>query len=276
MATGASDMVLAIRRARKYSPNSVEKDSAILDSVVGRIAAAGFAVATVSEEACQDIRPRYGMCLSMGRNAATLALLDGQESQDAVVVNASRGVRLCCQRSRLNATLGRAGVPLPPSGMGAKGCWLKRGDGVAETKGDVRFVATPVEMAEAVREMKVSGIGDIVAQAHVEGDVVKFYGVRGTGFFRTYYPGDDGQTKFGDEERNGKPHHYAFDGRWMHAVAEKAAGAVEVDVYGGDCIVRPDGTFCVIDFNDWPSFSRCRDEAAEAIARLALHKARWT
>lgn len=57
-------------------------------------------------------------------------------------------------------------------------------------------------------------------------------------------------------------------------MAEKA-GAVVVDVYGGDCIVRPDGTFCVIDFNDWPSFSRCRGEAAEAIARLALHKARW-
>lgn len=205
MATGASDMVLAIRRARKYSPNSVEKDSAILDSVVGRIAEAGFAVATISEEVCHDIRPRYGICLSMGRNAATLAMLDGQESQGAVVVNASRGVRLCCQRSRLNATLGRAGVPLPPSGMGAKGCWLKRGDGVAETKGDVRFVATPAEMAEAVREMKASGIGDIVAQAHVEGDVVKFYGVRGTGFFRAYYPGDDGRRSLATRSATASP-----------------------------------------------------------------------
>ncbi len=276
MATGASDMVLAISRARNYSPNSVEKDAAILDCVVDRIVNAGFAVATISEEVSQDIRPRYGICLSMGRNAATLDMLDSQESRGAVVMNASRGVRLCCQRSRLNATLGRAGVPLPPSGMGARGCWLKRGDGVAETKGDVRFVATPAEMAEAMREMKARGIGDIVAQAHVEGDVVKFYGVGGTGFFRTYYPGDDGQTKFGDEERNGMPHHYAFDKLWMHAVAEKAASAVGVDVYGGDCIVRPDGTFCVIDFNDWPSFSRCRDEAAEAIARLALRKAQWT
>ena len=35
-----------------------------------------------------------------------------------------------------------------------------------------------------------------------------------------------------------------------------------------EAIVRADGSFCVIDFNDWPSFSRCREEAAEAIASL--------
>ncbi|MFS6554926.1 hypothetical protein VPJ68_05445, partial [Parabacteroides distasonis] len=37
-------------------------------------------------------------------------------------------------------------------------------------------------------------------------------------------------------------------------------------MYGGDAIVTADGNFVIIDFNDWPSFSRCRDEAAEAIA----------
>ena len=37
-------------------------------------------------------------------------------------------------------------------------------------------------------------------------------------------------------------------------------------IYGGDAVVRRDGSFCMIDFNDWPSFSRCREEAALAIA----------
>ena len=40
--------------------------------------------------------------------------------------------------------------------------------------------------------------------------------------------------------------------------------------YGGDAIVRADGSFCIIDFNDWPSFSRCRDEAADAIAAFVM------
>ena len=54
----------------------------------------------------------------------------------------------------------------------------------------------------------------------------------------------------------------------MQTEAERLAEAVGIDVYGGDCIVGSDGTFCMIDFNDWPSFSRCREEAAEAIASL--------
>jgi glutathione synthase/RimK-type ligase-like ATP-grasp enzyme len=55
----------------------------------------------------------------------------------------------------------------------------------------------------------------------------------------------------------------------MQADAEQLAKAVGLQVYGGDCIVREDGSYCVIDFNDWPSFSRCRDEAATAISSLA-------
>jgi hypothetical protein len=46
------------------------------------------------------------------------------------------------------------------------------------------------------------------------------------------------------------------------------AAAVGLQVYGGDCIVTVDGAWYMIDFNDWPSFSRCREEAAEAIAGL--------
>ena len=39
-------------------------------------------------------------------------------------------------------------------------------------------------------------------------------------------------------------------------------------VFGGDFIVDPDGVARLIDLNDWPSFSACREEAADAIARL--------
>ncbi|MDE7089400.1 MAG: hypothetical protein K2O54_04710, partial [Prevotella sp.] len=118
------------------------------------------------------------------------------------------------------------------------------------------------------------GVTDHVVMAHVTGDLVKFYGVRGTGFFRYFYPTDDGETKFGDEQYNGQAHHYSFDTSQLQADVDRLAGAVGLDVYGGDCIVRADGTYCIIDFNDWPSFSRCRDEAAEAIASLVKVKFR--
>lgn len=50
--------------------------------------------------------------------------------------------------------------------------------------------------------------------------------------------------------------------------AERLAAIIGIDVYGGDCIVCADGTFAIIDFNDWPSFSPCVEEAAEHIAEL--------
>ena len=105
----------------------------------------------------------------------------------------------------------------------------------------------------------------MVVTAHVAGDLVKFYGVRGTGFFKCFYPTDDGENKFDNELHNGAAHHYAFDSQQLMTTAERLAAVIGLDVYGGDCIVRSDGTFAIIDFNDWPSFSRCREEAAKAI-----------
>jgi hypothetical protein len=108
------------------------------------------------------------------------------------------------------------------------------------------------------------------------GDLVKFYGVRGTGFFKCFYPTDDGENKFDDEKRNGLAHHYNFDIQRLMESAERLAAITGLDVYGGDCIVRSDGSFAIIDFNDWPSFSRCREEAAKAIVlrveRIQLEK----
>ena len=45
---------------------------------------------------------------------------------------------------------------------------------------------------------------------------------------------------------------------------------LNVHVYGGDCIVSPEGDIRIIDFNDWPSFAPCRNEAALAIGKTIL------
>lgn len=222
-------------------------------------------VSTVSEDGLQADSGGYGIYVSMGRSEETLRLLGMREREGCTVVNSTRGVSLCCCRKQLNERLREAGVPLPPE-EGEHGYWLKRACGVAESSADVRFAPTREAMEATRRQMAAEGIGEVVVQAHVEGDLIKFYGVAGQNFFRTYYPGDDGQWKFGDEQRNGKPRHYEFDIRRLHDTAEKAAGTVGIGVYGGDAIVTADGNFVIIDFNDWPSFSRCRDEAAEAIA----------
>ena len=54
-------------------------------------------------------------------------------------------------------------------------------------------------------------------------------------------------------------------------ICRSAAEALDVIIYGGDCIVSPDGEIRIIDFNDWPSFAPCRNEAAPFIAKCVLN-----
>jgi len=263
-------IIFAVGRARRYSPNSVGKDAAILESVSCTLEREGYGIRIVSEDTSWTNGEAFAY-ISMGRSGKTLERLAREEGLGRVVINSTESVSLCCNRRRLNHVLSKGGIPVPPSD-GNHGYWLKRGDGVAETSCDVRFASDKAEMLVVKCKMQEAGIKDIVVQAHVEGDLVKFYGVRGTSFFRTFYPGDDGQTKFGDEQRNGIPKYYRFSVEALHGMAEQAARLVGIDVYGGDCIISRKGTFTLIDFNDWPSFSRCKEEAAEAIAKMVVER----
>jgi hypothetical protein len=253
--------VLAITRAERYSPHSVDKDRAILEAVTHRLLDKGCEVSIIGEDVVGGIAP--DLILTMGRRPETLAWL---KTVDAEVINSPEGVENCT-RSRFQTIMERIGTPMPPK-EGAEGYWLKRGDAVAQERGDVVFAPDNEELEAAVRRMQQRGITDYQVSAHVVGDLVKFYGVLGTGFFYVCYPTDDGGSKFGDELRNGPARHYAFSRPSLQYEAERLAEAVGVEVYGGDAIVRADGSFCLIDFNDWPSFSRCREQAADAITGL--------
>ena len=278
--------VLMIQRARQFSPNSVEKDRAILETVAERLRCKGHQVEIVSEEdtralgsaaCCRrdartsplcEVHEAKGGCplcvLSMGRMPEILQWL--KTLHGVTIINSPEGVENCT-RCRLQTIMERIGTPIPPQ-EGSDGYWLKRGDAAAQSERDVVFVQDREALRQAKADMEQRGIRKYTVSAHVKGDLVKFYGVCGTGFFRYYYPTDDGQTKFDDEQRNGPAHHYSFDACALQGEAERLAEAVGVEVYGGDAIVRADGSFCFIDFNDWPSFSRCREEAAEAISQL--------
>ena len=256
--------VLMIQRAPQFSPNSVEKDRAILEAVGACLTAQGHAVSVVSEDGLAEI-PSCDVIFTMGRLPETLEALSAVPA-DCRIINTPQGI-VSCSRCRLESIMAQVGTPVPPK-EGSDGYWLKRGDAAAQSEDDVQFAPDKTSLEAKIRQMTQRGITQYTVSAHVVGDLVKFYGVSGTGFFRYYYPTDDGKTKFRDEERNGSACHYPFELSAVQTDAERLAEAVGIKVYGGDCIVRSDGSFCFIDFNDWPSFSRCREEAAEAIASL--------
>ncbi len=265
---------LLIQRAACYSPNSEEKDLAILQEVScffddAKIISEGEFVEKfstdnqlISAESVGAVSVYYQI-ISMARSPKALDCLEQLEQRGIRVLNPSVGVR-ACQRSNVDKVMRENYLPLPPD-KGDDGYWVKRADTTAQSKEDVCFCHDWSEVEKIKSTFMQRGITDVVTQAHVKGDVVKFYGVEGTGFFRYYYSGYDTETKFGDEERNGKPQYYSFSSSNLQADAEKLACLLQTPIYGGDAIIQEDGSYVIIDFNDFPSFSKCRKEAAKAI-----------
>lgn len=265
---------LLIQRAACYSPNSEEKDLAILQEVgcffddVNIVGEGEFVenFSTYNQlilaESVGSVNAYYQI-ISMARSPKALDCLEQLEQRGIRVLNPSVGIR-ACQRSNVDKVMRENHLPLPAD-EGDEGYWIKRADAAAQSKEDVCFCHDWAEVEEIKSTFMQRGITDVVAQAHVKGDVVKFYGVEGTGFFRYYYSGDDTETKFGDEERNGKPQYYSFSSFDLQTDAEKLACLLQTPIYGGDAIIQEDGSYVIIDFNDFPSFSRCRKDAAKAI-----------
>lgn len=256
--------VTGVLRADRFSPNSVDKDRMILSAVLDEMKRRGCDVSMVSEEDA-DADINAGLIFSMARTDEALDRLSGLERKGVRVINKAEGVR-ACRRSHLDQLMRREGFSMPPQ-KGNDGFWLKRGDGAAQSRGDVVFCEDETALQKAIADMERRGITDHVVSAHVVGDLIKFYGV-GDSFFRYYYPTDDHQWKFADEARNGEAHHYAFSAPALQKEVTKLSLLTETEVYGGDAIIDENGKFFIIDFNDWPSFSRCREEAAKAIAEL--------
>lgn len=273
--------LISIYRAERYSPNSVERDKAIMDAVCEKLSTR-YTIYKIREEDIDTegmplmLRladahlPHSGaplLVLSMARSRKALDILTQMEAEGARVINRAQAV-LNATRTVIDRMMRENDIPCAPL-HGDHGWWIKRGDEAAQEKGDVRFAADERERDATIEEFHKRGITDIVTTAHVRGDLVKFYGVTGTAFFHTTYPTDGGFSKFGDETRNGTSRHTPFDIAALHGAASRLAQLTGIEVYGGDCIVRSDGSYAIIDFNDWPSFSVCRHDAAEAIASVA-------
>lgn len=272
--------ILGIGRAPKFSPNCVDRDAAILQAVAEVLRSRDYVVHICSEEALPDWQG-YVAAFSMARHPQALGELARWEAEGFPVINSARSLQ-ACDRADLTARCIAAGVPMPPFRLlcadepdGALAqldgmyfpLWLKRCEACAQHEDDVCHAADAAEAHAALVRFHRRGISRVMACPHQVGDLVKFYGVLDTGFFYHYYPIVEGSTgKFGLERHNGRPLGFQVQTEKLHAAAERAARVTGLSVYGGDAIISADGSFQIIDFNDWPSFSRCRAEAAVAIA----------
>lgn len=274
-------------RAGAYSPNHVGNDAAIFNLTVEHLRNMGYDVKIYTEEELNSGVVDEPVIVNMCREADSIRRLQKMEEQGHLVVNSGFGIENCTREKMTRLLLG-AGINYPESLMVGTDedvtrqliqfeyipCWIKRGDFHAMHKEDVSYVRHPEEAQEILSEYALRGIKRAVINKHLVGDLLKFYGVAGTDFFYWFYPFDAGHSKYGLEAINGKSRGIKFSEDELRNLCQRASRELNVVVYGGDCIVSPEGKIYIIDFNDWPSFAPCRKEAAPMIAEAIDGKIR--
>ena len=279
-----SEIIIAgIMRAGAYSPNHIGNDAAIFNATADQLRKRGCAVNIYSEDQFNKGLVKERIILNMCREQASIKRLQQLEDDGCIVVNSGYGIENCTRERMTRILLGN-NIPYPDSVIvntdeavvdrlkqaGINNCWIKRGDFHAMHKEDVSYVRHAEEAQEVLQEYFYRGIRRAVINRHLVGDLIKFYGMRESTFFYWFYPFDDGHSKYGLEAINGKSKGLDFDIEQLEKICADAAEALGVDIYGGDCIISPTGEIRIIDFNDWPSFAPCRNEAAPFIAKCVL------
>ena len=283
----ANIKVLGIYREERYSNRAIDADKAILDEVLS-----AFSFSLGQQVVVTKIRPEdiantlldfsYNLVFSMAQEENILAYLELLELRGSVVVNSSKAIRNC-YRGKLSEKL-NANNFLYPRFISLKveqvlfkifdsrdGYWIKRGDFHSVTDDDVVHIQTIDELSAALNNFKKRGVGDVILQESIQGELFKFYGVRDS-FFNLRYMGKTGHHRFNTLPGNAD---IKFDQLQLEKIVHSAADILDLDFFGGDCIITEEGSIYLIDFNDWPSFRTCRKIAAEKMATYANKKLKY-
>ena len=258
--------LLGLYRERQYSPGRhLSNDVLLLDQIAHRLRERDFSVdlLTLKEAECRrfDAEIIFSMC--QGRSS--LESLVEWEHGGVQIINSPQAA-LNTHRDRLPALMINAGIPFPRTRLIHTvekadwltldlngGIWLKRGDVHASVTADVQWIDSAERLEAGMADFAKRGIDLAALQAHRKGDEIKFYGVKG-GFFYWFY--------------SGQARKYPFDSAKLEGLANRAATAAGLDIFGGDVIVSPSGDLTLIDLNDWPSFAPCRERGSSAIAEF--------
>jgi hypothetical protein len=270
-------------REREHSPGREADDAAILTAAGRRLESAGseWVVAYRAPGELtgrESTLPALAFAMCEGRGA--LEHLAQWERRGVCVVNSPRAIA-ATHRETAIPLLEAARVPVPetlvldcagtlPAGQEPldslfAACWIKQATEHKTREGDVAFAADATGVREALDKLRARQLPRAVVQRHVEGDLVKFYGVSSpTAASAGTPPAPSWFQWFHPKEKPAAGH--PFDEGSLRDIACRAAGALGLEVWGGDAIVTAGGEILVIDVNAWPSFALYRDEAADRIA----------
>jgi hypothetical protein len=257
---------VGVLREPAHSPGRIDDDAAIMRRVGEALAERGFSVELIAADAVVEA-PGANMFV-MCERGTVLDRLAAMEKAGSIVVNAPVAIRNT-YRHRMVELFARNGVAAPMSWIVAADAntprpadcaWVKRYDFHATQTDDVIYAASEAGWREALGRFAERGIPFVVAQEHVAGDLVKFYGVRNRAgttdahWFQWFYHRDKGMLG------------HSFDPARLSEAALAAAAALGLEIFGGDAVIKANGEPMIIDLNAWPSYALYRDRAGQAIA----------
>jgi len=261
-----------IYRELAHSPGRIDADRAILESVGEALAARGFNVELVAADA--EFDTHFANIFVMCERGPVLDRLRNAEKTGSIIVNSPDAIHNT-YRHRMVELFARHHVSAPASQIVASdantprpptGVWVKRYDFHATEASDVMYAVSEEGWREALHGFAKRGIPFVVAQENVPGDLIKFYGVSNamapvdSNWFEWFYHRDKGMLG------------YSFEVLGLRRAAFGAAAALGLEIFGGDAIIQADGEPVIVDINAWPSYARCRDRAAQAIADLLTER----
>ena len=241
--------VAVLKREPIFSPGARDRDAALAEKIVGCLSRS-YISASLYDSTDNLLNDSSVRCIvSMQRSNTALTQLSRLSEAGVPVLNTPGGVSMCGRRAEIYAALKAFGLPVP-SEDGTDGVWLKNGDTWSIGSEDVVYCKTAAEVEQTRRQFLNRGIHTIVQQAHIEGQLLKCYGVADNFFHISSSLGVDLSS--------------------LSAKLLDFARSIGVPIFGADLILTPEGKAYIIDFNDFPSFATCQIEAAQAIASQVI------
>ena len=275
--TPCKPTIAAVYRSHEHSPNLTDADSRIINAASIKLQERGYAIHRYTEAQFIETDITEPAIINMCRKPRSIEKLCRLEAEGKIVINSGHAIRKCTKRklweistannieTPATVIVGSTDTTLPFSGT-FRPCWLKLPDESVTDKDDIIYAGTPAEYREALTRYHSRAITEVLVCEHLEGDLLKFYAVSGDRYLYTLYPKQSGYSKFGYEANNSDVKFYPYKTERLKEICNIMSRETGITVFGGDCIITPDGKINIIDLNDWPSFSPCAEEASEAIA----------
>ncbi|HEY5813920.1 MAG TPA: hypothetical protein VIT23_14845 [Terrimicrobiaceae bacterium] len=273
--------MFGIFRETLHSPDRVFDDYEILRLTAAALRLEGVDVDLIRPEGLPLSwwkAPPPEVAFVMCEQERMLGPLSTWERQGTTLVNSVEAIRNT-YRHRMVPLLSASSVLFPRSELmttdsaeaekhlkdlfrSVRSLWIKRGDVHNTQDGDVSRARSTAEALALLSAFQSRGVARAVIQEHIEGDLVKLYGIGESGetWFRWFYHKDQ------------KLQRHRFSEIALKDAFFRAAKALKLDIFGGDAVVASDGSAYIIDINAWPSFALFRNEASAAIARHILTK----